>query len=192
MRKLINLTILSVSFLFLSHSVYAQKQVEGVDIPTVIKSKTDESLNLRGVGVRTKFFFDLYVCSLFIVNPDDEISSIINSDQSISVRLNIISDMITAEKMYGAMADGFELSSPNPDEVLQEKINVFQNLFKANSIKDGDQFQFSFSKKYGTVVSKNGKDLASIPGLDFKKALFDIWLGTKPVDKGLKKELLEK
>ena len=44
----------------------------------------------------------------------------------------------------------------------------------------------------GVIVNKNGKLLTTIRGLEFKKALFGIWLGEKPADKNLKKGMLGK
>ena len=45
-------------------------------------------------------------------------------------------------------------------------------------------------KIFQICVYKDGKEVGMIEGLDFKKALFGIWLGAKPADKGLKNEML--
>jgi hypothetical protein len=44
----------------------------------------------------------------------------------------------------------------------------------------------------GVVVYKNKKELGTIQGLNFKKALFGIWLGKDPADSKLKKAMLGK
>jgi hypothetical protein len=40
------------------------------------------------------------------------------------------------------------------------------------------------------MAHKNGKMLGTIEGLEFKKALFGIWLGNNPADKDLKAGML--
>ena len=42
------------------------------------------------------------------------------------------------------------------------------------------------------AVNKNNKLATTIPGLDFKKALFGIWLCNKPADSTLKDKMLGK
>lgn len=42
------------------------------------------------------------------------------------------------------------------------------------------------------MVYKNGTKKGSIDGLDFKKALFGIWLCNKPADEDLKEGMLGK
>ena len=39
-------------------------------------------------------------------------------------------------------------------------------------------------------MSSNGNKAGVIPGIDFKKGLFGIWLGEDPADSDLKKGLL--
>ena len=40
------------------------------------------------------------------------------------------------------------------------------------------------------VAFKDGKELGTIKGMEFKKALFGIWLGKKPADDDLKENML--
>jgi hypothetical protein len=39
-------------------------------------------------------------------------------------------------------------------------------------------------------VEINGRTAGTIPGVDFKRALFAIWLGDKPADRTLKEGML--
>ena len=41
------------------------------------------------------------------------------------------------------------------------------------------------------MVYKNGKEVGVVEGLDFKKALFAIWLGEDPADDDLKEAMLK-
>jgi hypothetical protein len=42
----------------------------------------------------------------------------------------------------------------------------------------------------GTTLTLNGVDLGTIPGADFARAVFSIWLGERPIDRGFKRALL--
>ena len=44
----------------------------------------------------------------------------------------------------------------------------------------------------GLKVYKNNVYKGVVPGVEFKKALFSIWLGTKPADAALKNKMLGK
>ena len=51
-------------------------------------------------------------------------------------------------------------------------------------------YDFIYRPGAGTTVILKSKEMGTISGLAFKKALLGIWLGTKPADKGLKKGML--
>jgi len=54
----------------------------------------------------------------------------------------------------------------------------------------GDKYVIAYIKNKGVVVMKNGKKLKTIPGYEFKKALFGIWLCPEPADEDLKEGML--
>jgi hypothetical protein len=93
--------------------------------------------------------------------------------------------------MSDAVDEGFIKSTNNSVSSLQSRINQFKQIFK-DEIKKGDQYVFQYEPSKGLSIIRNGKLSAIIPGLDFKKALFGIWLCDNPADKDLKSQLLGK
>ena len=91
--------------------------------------------------------------------------------------------------MSDATIEGFENSTKNQMEPIKDKIDKFISVFK-EEIKDGDIYAFIYSKGDGTKIFKNNKLITTIKGLEFKKALFGIWLCEKPAQESLKKEML--
>ncbi|MGB0837980.1 MAG: chalcone isomerase family protein [Flavobacteriaceae bacterium] len=174
-----------------SSQANAQETISGVNVPSQFTNQQDQSLELNGAGVREKFWIDLYVASMYVETKGLEAEQYYNSDSSIIMNLNIISDMITSDKMFSAIEEGFENSAKNPSTELQSKMTQMTKLFKADPIKKGDSFRFSYIDGKGTYIFKNDKELSLIPGKDFKSALFGIWLCNKPADKNLKKDLLK-
>ena len=169
-------------------SGHAQLEVGGVKVPLVFKSE-ENVLLLNGAGTREKYFMDMYVGALYLKNKSNDAQKIMDSDESMCVKLHIVSGMITSEKMTTAIDEGFQKSTKGNTSALQNKINQFKAVF-SEKINKGDVYDLVYDKSKGTLIYKNNKLLASIPGLDFKKALFGIWLCSEPADEGLKEKML--
>jgi hypothetical protein len=169
-------------------SAHAQAlEVAGVNIPQQIKVAQTE-LQLNGAGVRSKFFIDLYVGSLYLTSANSDVAHIINADNS-AVRLNITSGMITADKMRDAINEGFEEATMGKTAEIQTEIESFMALF-SEEIKAGDQFTLATSKSSGVTAYKNGIVQATIEGEAFRQALLKIWLGDEPAQSSLKEAML--
>ncbi len=168
----------------------AQLEVAGIKVPLVFKS--DESaLILNGAGTREKYFMDMYVGALYLKMKSGDAQKIMEADESMCVKLHMVSGLITSEKMTTAVDEGFQKSTKGNTAALQSKINQFKAVF-SEKINKEDVFDLVYDKSKGTLIYKNSKLLASVSGLDFKKALFGIWLGNEPADDGLKKKMLGK
>lgn len=186
MKKII-LTLLVACTTILTQ---AQTTVSGVKVDGKL-SVEGKNLTLNGAGVREKFFMDLYVGSLYVTKKSSDANSIMNANESMAIKLNIISGMITSEKMISAINEGFENSTNKKTAPLKAKIDKFKGFFK-EKINKGDVFIIVYTPEDGVVVYKNGTKKGEIDGLDFKKALFGIWLCNKPADDDLKTAMLGK
>ncbi|MGB0368446.1 MAG: chalcone isomerase family protein, partial [Flavobacteriales bacterium] len=69
---------------------------------------------------------------------------------------------------------------------------AFVNTFKKSEIVEGNVFDIIYVPGTGVESYKNGQLEGTIEGMDFKKALFGIWLGEKPADGDLKEAMLGK
>jgi hypothetical protein len=93
--------------------------------------------------------------------------------------------------MIDAIDAGFKNSTKGKQAELKTEINKFKAVFSPE-IKQNDVYDFIYSPEKGTVVYKNSKAVLTIKGLEFKKALFGIWLCDEPADNGLKSAMLGK
>ena len=59
-----------------------------------------------------------------------------------------------------------------------------------NEVKEGDVITLDYLPNSGTQISVNGTARGTIAGADFNQALLRIWLGNKPAQDDLKKEML--
>lgn len=149
-------------------------------------------LNLNGAGVREKFWMDMYACALYVKKNTSDAGQIINADEHASIKIQIISSLISSKKMVDAVEEGFKKSTNDKTKPIRKQIDMFEAVFSKEEIKEGDIYDIVYVPEKGVVIFKNGKIQPIIEGLDFKIALFGIWLGDKPADDDLKEALLGK
>ncbi len=185
MRKLI-LAVMAVCTMTISQ---AQIEVEGVTMPGTMEL-SGSNLVLNGAGMREKVVFDLYVGGLYLDAKSTDAKSIINADENMAMKLHIVSKLVSSKKMVGAVNDGFDAAMNGDTSSLADKIETFKGFFSDKIVK-GNIFDIAYVKGKGSVVYKNGKEVGVVEGLDFKKALFAIWLGEDPADDDLKEAMLK-
>jgi len=166
----------------------AARDLEGVTLPEQLPGD-GATLVLNGAGVRSKWFLDLYVAGLYLEAPQDDPRQVIRADRPMLLRLEIISGLITSEKMEAATREGFAKAAAEGYVAAPDEIEAFIEVFRA-PIEKGDRFDLAYRVDSGVTVFKNAVPQRSILGLPFKQALFAIWLGGEPAQASLKRELL--
>jgi len=188
--KKINLLLTSI-LMFFSFSHFSQSKttvLHGVTFYTEIKL-AENNLVLNGGGLREKYFIDLYVGALFLQQKSKDASKILNADAPMAIQLKLVSNSVTREKFVESVKEGFINASHG--KATKEQISNFISSF-AGAFKKGDKINFEYLPNKGVTVEKNGSQLCVIEGLEFKKALFSIWLGNVPADSNLKEGMLGK
>ena len=185
------LLLTAIIALSLALPTQAQVTINDVMLPATMKAG-ESSVSLNGGGIRKKLFFKLYVGGLYLTKKTGDAKSIIDADEAMAVKLEITSGMISSENMSEAITEGFEASTGGNTAPLKAKIDAFVNTFKSSEIVEGNVFDIVYVPGKGVESYKNGKLEGTIDGMDFKKALFGIWLGDKPADDDLKKAMLGK
>lgn len=183
------LTILAAVAISLPAS--SQVTYNGVTLPATLKAG-DQSINLNGGGIRKKLFFKLYTGGLYLAEKTSDANTIINADKAMAVKLQITSAMISSENMSEAINEGFGKSTKGNTAPLKSQIDKFVATFGKEEIVEGNVFDIVYVPGSGVESYKNGKLQSTIPGLEFKKALFGIWLCDEPADEDLKEGMLGK
>jgi len=164
------------------------KEVGGVQIKELI-NLNNTSLSLQGAGVRSKFFFDIYVGALYLKNKNNNPKQIIEESSPMDIRMVITSSLITRAKMKEGFNDDFKVIKHLGYKVDNDSLKKFLQTFDTK-IDKKDIYDFAFFPKSGLIIYKNHKLLLTLKDNDFKKALYAIWLGTKPAQESLKKKML--
>ena len=166
----------------------AQVKVGDATLPNTVNFN-EETLTINGAGMREKFFFDIYAGGLYLKAKSKDPVKIAEADETMAIKLHIVSSMISKDKLENALREGFDKATNGKIGAISERIETFLG-FMNEEIQVGQVYDIVYEKGKGSVVYKDGKEKGYVGGLDFKKALFNIWIGEKPADKGLKNELL--
>ncbi|WP_322551024.1 chalcone isomerase family protein [Flavobacterium psychraquaticum] len=190
MKKI--LMVLFILLFNLSHS-QEDKDFDGIKIKTSIKVEDGDSktkLVLNGAGIREKMWVNLYVQALYLPEQSNDAEKILESDATIATRLHITSSLVTKKKLIQAMEDGISKSYKGDINLIKERLDTFMSFFETQLDKEGYADMVYSANKEKTAVYLNRKFIGDVPGKDFRKALFGIWLEDNCVDKTLRKRLL--
>ncbi len=187
-----NMVAIIIGYFLLTQTLYSI-EVAGIrfDESFFIKGV---KLHLNGVGILRKSMFriKIYANALYLAVPDTAPERIVAADKPMAVRMHILYRRISHNQLVKGLKNGFSYSL-NHDVVklrlLQSRIHRFLSFFVGKPHKY-DTATFLYIPGEGTHVSINNSYQGCIPGLDFKRALFGIWLGANPADKQMKKDML--
>ena len=160
----------------------------GSEIPKQIEYQGSK-LNLNGQGTRIIFFMKVYEGSLFLETKNSNAQEIISMDAPMAIRLDVTSEMVTAEAMKKALSEGLKKSTGNNTDLINKEIIQLSSSFDS-AVSSGDHYEFIYLPDLGTHVLKNSELVELIKGIEFKKAFFGIFLSDDPIQKNLKKAML--
>ena len=180
-KKLTKYIIILIGFFLVS-------PISATEAPQTIEFK-ESNLTLNGHGTRVVFFMKVYEGSLYLENKNSDADEIINSNTPMALRIDVTSEMVSADAMKKALSEGLIKSTNNNTSHILDEIEQLSSSFNSD-VASGDFYEFIFIPKIGTHVLKNNELVELIPGFDFKKAFFGIFLSKNPIQKNLKKAML--
>ncbi|WP_025741702.1 chalcone isomerase family protein [Aquimarina pacifica] len=184
MRNIILLCLVFVSFT----NVNSQIRIGKAILP--YEQKFEEvDLKLNGAGMREMLWIDLYAGGLYLQKSSNDPRVILDADETMAIKLDIVSGFVTQKKMIKAVKDGFYKATFGNTKSLDERILKFIKFFNEPIVKN-DVFDLVYVKGVGVKAFKNGKELGVIEGRDFKYSLFKIWLGDEPASEAVKNGML--
>ena len=181
--------LISACFLCLSGMVQA-RDFKDVNVPeSVMLDGTNTNISLNGVGMRTKFFFDIYIGAMYLESAVKTRDDALSQKGPKRIFMHFLYDEVTVEKLVAGWNEGFEENlSEQQLAGLAERIQKFNAMF--NTAHAGDEVLLDYLPGLGTRVTIKGKIKGVIEGEDFNHALLNIWLGDEPADDGLKEAML--
>jgi hypothetical protein len=191
MKRNLSKPTLCLTIIFLLSAPAWAIDIEGVNVPELITQPGAQPLMLNGAGVRSKFFFSIYVGALYLPQKQNSTSDILSLSGPNMVSMNFLYDEVSKEKLTAGWSEGFEENNSTEElQKLKDRLNTFNSFFK--TVVKGDVIVLDYLPEAGTRVSINNEKQGTIPGADFNRALLKVWLGEEPADSDLKEAMLGK
>jgi len=147
----------------------------------------DATLRLAGAGLfRWKVFFKVYTAAWYVGDGHDPRD--VEADVPRRLEVSYLVDIEGAD--FGKAA--WEILRENhPPEVLAPLEARMEGLHQAyRDVRPGDRYALTYLPGTGLELALNGEPLAVVPGEDFARVYFSIWLGERPISRDLRAALL--
>jgi hypothetical protein len=185
-RRVICVTIACISLFSISSvSAATLADVSFEDQATV----GGETLVLNGLGMRTATAFKVkvYAIGLYLENKSSDPQAIMDSGENKRILMHFL-HKVSADELSGGWSEGFE---DNTGDISGIKDQIAKFNASMRDVKTGDSIVLDFSGSKVDVLI-NDKQIDSVEGEAFLKALLAIWLGPKPPNEPLKQGILGK
>jgi len=162
-------------------------ELEGVQMPDTL-DVAGKQLKLNGMGLRKKFFFNVYVAGLYVESPSKDPAALVQADEVKRVKMSMLRDL-SRDQIAEAIREGFEKNNKAQLPQLKARLENFIAQMPT-AVKKGDVLELTYLPGKGTEVTAKSGEATHIEGKDFADALFSVWLGKFPVDEDLKRGML--
>ena len=161
-------------------------EVAGVMLAPRVQA-AGETLNLNGYGIRKKFFFKVYVGSLYTAHRVSSVDQVLATAGGKLIRMNFLYNKVEKEKIVGGFAKGFENNAPELQASPAAK--AFLELFDSDFVS-GDQVDLGMAADGTVSASHNGRMLGSVQSKELARGVLLIYLGKEPADADMKDGML--
>lgn len=149
-------------------------------------------LRLNGAAVRSKFFIQTYIISLYAATPITDGTSAIESNVERSLRMQIITPLATSkavsENILQGMKDGLGALYDKQKDLVEE----LRDVIERSAVQYKDIIDIYYTKDKVLHLYKNGDKIYTYKeGKLFAETIFGIYLGKYPKDKKIKEALLK-
>ncbi|MHB8346413.1 MAG: chalcone isomerase family protein [Acidiferrobacterales bacterium] len=144
-------------------------------------------LELNGIGLRTKYYFRIYVGGLYLARPSTDPAAIIAADAPKALVMQFVRD-INRSKLVEAYREAFAANAPAL--MSQQKASVDRFLAFLPDVKNGERLSFTYQPGKGSTFRAGNSKTLLIPGKSFADLYLMVFIGPRPPTARFKKELL--
>jgi hypothetical protein len=164
-------------------------ELEGVKFADEVSfsQPIDQTLRLHGMGLlRYRVVFKGYVAALYLpegVSGEDAL-------EDVTRRLELSYFWSIGAEDFANAADRLLERELNAAQLapLRLRIDALHRAYR--DVRPDDRYSLTYFEGVGTELRLNGELLVLIPGADFARAYFGIWLGSQALDDDLRDALL--
>lgn len=162
-------------------------EIEGIDFPDRV-SVGDGELPLFGLGLlRYRVLFRGYVGALYLPQAAPATKAL--DDVPKALELYYFWDI--EGRFFGEAAEDLLARNLPPERIaaLRDRLDRVNTLYR--DVEAGDRYRLAYQPGQGTTLSYNGRELGTIPGADFARDYFAIWLGKNPLNNAFRDQIFE-
>lgn len=176
--------VIAVAVLFCAVGAQAV-EVAGTSLEPSVEV-AGERLALNGYGIRKKFFFKVYIGSLYTPRPVASTKEALAAGSKL-IRMTFLYSKVERQKVVNAFYEGF--ANNTPDLIGTAEVRQFLSWFTADFF-EGDVVDLELAAD-GTVEARhNERTLGSLKSPELARAIMLIYLGEHPADEDLKSGML--
>lgn len=170
----------------ISQTLYAAS-IAGVSMPDSA-TVNDETLILNGLGLREKYWVDVYVAGLYLPNKMNDGDSIMKANVNKRIQVEFIYSSVPKEKMIAVLEENI---SNNPQFSSDTVAKIRQCGSWMQDFTSGDVVMFDYAyTTQTTTIYINDKTRGSMQSKEFMEAIFAMYVGKYPATEALKQGLL--
>jgi len=158
-------------------------ELAGVTLPDTA-TVAGSAVHLNGMGLREKYYFDVYVGALYLASRTESDAAAIRADEPKRIVMHFLYAEIPKPKLVGSFEEGFS----SADASLSASIDQLNGWME--TVHAGDEILFDYAPGSGTTVTVKGQQKGTIAGSAFMQALWSVYLGPKPPTAKLKRGML--
>ncbi len=156
-------------------------QLAGVSFPDTVTVGGKDVL-LNGIGLREKYFIDVYVGALYLPAKTGSANQAIQGDVPKRIVMHFLYERVTAEQLNETWDEGFGKAGTTSG--LAELKGMMRD------VTAGQRIVLDYAPGVGTTVTVAGATMGTIAGADFMRTLWTVYLGGSPPTEKLKKGML--
>jgi hypothetical protein len=147
----------------------------------------NETLQLNGLGLREKYWIDIYVAGLYLPKKMTDGTTVINANVTKRIQIEFVYSDVSKEKMVEVLEENIRNNNFSEETIASiRKCGSWMQDFTT-----GDMVVFDYiPTTQTTTIYINGESRGSISSENFMKAIFVMYVGKYPATESLKKGLL--
>ena len=160
-------------------------ELAGVTMPDTATVGGQE-LVLNGMGLREKYFIDVYVGGLYLPSRVKTPSEAIQPDVPKRLVMHFVYSEVDKAKLTGAFDEGLEKQADAAaNRAAFDTLNGWME-----TVHSGDVIELEYVPGKGTKVTVKGQEKGTIEGVGFMRALWTVYLGDHPPTEKLKRGMM--
>jgi hypothetical protein len=146
----------------------------------------DARLRLQGIGLLRVWQLRVYTAALHVPEDWDAKGDVL---EAIPKRLELRYHRTITRDQIVTASEELLARTPGVDKpALQERLDRIYDWYR--DVKAGDRYVLEYHPQTGTTLLFNGEFVGTIPGDDFARAKFGLWLGRTCLSDSLREKLL--